>query len=156
MTATDAVSSSATTVTPIRPRRSTPVERSSASRRKAARTAIRPASIILRALAAIGAGFLPIASYVVAHIEALERPAMWGLVIAALLYSAPTLAEWSQSWCGSRIKAWGFTILLEGVMVASTVTALSLAGLAMLVIINAYYAWVSASVTRSGRIPRSK
>lgn len=143
-------------VTPIRTRRPVSVERSASRRKTAVRTVVRPGNIILRGLAAIGAGFLPIASYVVAHVEAVERPAMWGLVVAALLYSAPTLAEWSRSWCGNKIKAWGFTILLEGVMVASTVTALSLAGLAMLVIINAYYAWVSASVTRSGRIPRSK
>ncbi len=92
-------------------------------------------------LAAFGAAILPAASFTVAHWETDERPWMWALVAAALAFSAPTLAEWATVWSGSRVKAWGFTILLEGVMIASHVPALYLAGLAILVAINGTSAW---------------
>lgn len=104
-------------------------------------------------IAAVAASFLPIASYVLAHFEAPAMPMMWGLVAAALMFSAPTLAEWAQKWCRSPYKAWGFTILLEGTMVASTTTALGYAGLAVLVVINCHAAWSLAgkSLAPKGR-----
>ena len=95
-------------------------------------------------IAAVAAGFLPVASYVIAHIEAPDRPWMWPLVAAALVYSAPTLADWSERWCKNRWKAWGFTALLEGVMVFSTIGYLAITGLAILVSINAHAAFKAA------------
>ncbi len=92
-------------------------------------------------IAAAAAGFLPIASYAIAHHEANEKPLMWGLVAAALVFSAPTLATWAKKWTGSLYKAWGFTILLEGVMVASHIQALSITGLVLLIAINAHSAY---------------
>lgn len=94
--------------------------------------------------AAIAAGFLPVASYVLAHFESQTNPMLWILVAAALMFSAPTLATWAQKWTGNAYKAWGFTILLEGVMVFSHITALSYAGLAILVMINATNAFALA------------
>jgi VIT1/CCC1 family predicted Fe2+/Mn2+ transporter len=91
--------------------------------------------------AALAAGFLPIASYVIAHYESKTEPMLWILVAAALMFSAPTLAAWAQKWTGNAYKAWGFTILLEGVMVFSHLQALSYAGLAILVLINATNAY---------------
>lgn len=91
--------------------------------------------------AAIASGFLPIASFVLAHYESATNPLLWILVAAALTFSAPTLASWAQKWCGHPAKAWGFTVLLEGVMVFSHTPALSFAGLAILVAINASNAW---------------
>jgi VIT1/CCC1 family predicted Fe2+/Mn2+ transporter len=91
--------------------------------------------------AALAAGFLPIASFVIAHYESRSNPILWLLVGAALLFSAPTLATWASKWCGSQYKAWGFTALLEGVMVFSHLPVLSFAGLAILVLINASNAW---------------
>lgn len=92
-------------------------------------------------MASVAAGFLPIASFVMAHYESKENPLLWGLVVAALLFSAPTLADWAYKWAGNKYKAWGFTILLEGVMVASHTEWLSFAGLIILVAINATNAY---------------
>ena len=98
-----------------------------------------------RVLAACGAGFLPIASYVMAHIESHSQPWLWCLVLAALAYSAPTLATWAADWTGKGrsafVKAWGFTILLEGTMVLSHLLALSMSGLIILVAINSAQAF---------------
>lgn len=88
-------------------------------------------------MAAVASGFLPIASFVLAHYESKTEPMLWVLVAAALLFSAPTLAKWAEKWCGNQVKAWGFTVLLEGVMVASHTEWLSYAGLVILVVINA-------------------
>lgn len=94
--------------------------------------------------AAIGASFLPVASYAIAHIEVEQTPYMWILVCAALTFSAPMLVQWAQKWCGHMVKAVGFTILLEGVMVFSSLPVLRLSGLAILVAINAHAAWTRA------------
>lgn len=99
-------------------------------------------------IAALAAAFLPIASYVISHFEARTVPLMWALVLAALTFSAPTLAEWAQRWCKSQLKAWGFTVLLEGVMVFSTTTWLGYAGLLVLVVINCHAAWNMAGGKR--------
>ena len=95
-------------------------------------------------LAAVSAGFLPLASFIIAHQEVASRPYLWCLVAAGLAFSAPTLSEWAQRWCKSVWKAWGFTILLEGVMIFSSTTYLSIGGLAILMSINCYSAWALA------------
>lgn len=92
-------------------------------------------------IAAVAAGFLPVASYIIAHHEVTDSPLKWALVLAALLFSAPTLAEWAEKWCKGRWKAWGFTALLEGCMVFSSTEYLGYAGLAILVAINCHSAW---------------
>jgi hypothetical protein len=99
--------------------------------------------------AAIGASFLPVASYAIAHVEVESNPTMWILVAAALTFSAPMLIQWSQRWCGHVVKALGFTVLLEGVMVFSSLPALRLTGLAILVAINAHAAWSMAQKYKS-------
>ena len=90
-------------------------------------------------IAASAAAFLPVASYVIAHSNG--NPWLWLLVVSGLAFSAPTLAEWAYRWCHSRAKAWGFTILLEGVMILGENEWLALTGLALLCIINCYSAW---------------
>lgn len=97
-------------------------------------------------IAALAAGFLPIASYVIAHVEATQegKSYLYGLVACALAYSAPTLAKWSEKWAGHAVKAWGFTILLECVSVLSHIQWLNLSGLAILVIINSTTAYAKA------------
>lgn len=97
-----------------------------------------------RIAACIGAGFLPIASFAIAHFEAPNNPALWVLVAAALLFSAPTLVTWAAKWSGGMYKAIGFAGLLEGVMVFSKIEYLAYAGLAILVLINAVSAWERA------------
>lgn len=92
-------------------------------------------------IAALAAGFLPVASFTIAHMETGTRPWMWTLVLAGLMFSAPTLADWALKWCKDRWKAWGFTILLEGVMIFSSVQYLAATGLFILVAINCHSAW---------------
>lgn len=98
-------------------------------------------------IAAIAAGFIPVASYVLVHKEAPHSFVMWTLVLAALGFSAPTLAQWASKWAKSTVKAWGFTVLLEGVMILSTTEILSLVGAAILVAINCHSAWQAAGKT---------
>lgn len=97
-----------------------------------------------QAIAALAAGFLPVASFVVARFEAPADPKLYLLVGASLAFSAPQLAEWARTWCGHWIKAWGFAVLLEGVMIMSGGQPLALTGLAILVLINSTYAWDAA------------
>jgi hypothetical protein len=96
-------------------------------------------------VACLGASFLPVASYMLAHYEAVDYPALWTLVTAALLFSAPSVATWAQRWTGSMVKAWGFSILLDGTLVFSHIQWLSLTGLGILVVINALAAWQRAA-----------
>ena len=50
--------------------------------------------------ASVAAGFLPVASFILAHYETKTNPLLWILVCAALMFSAPTLAEWAEKWTG--------------------------------------------------------
>jgi hypothetical protein len=95
-------------------------------------------------IAAIAAGFLPVASYVIAHIEAPHTPYLYALVAAALGYSAPTLATWAKKWCGNIWKAISFTVLLECVSVFSHIEWLNFTGLVILVLINSTTAYGKA------------
>lgn len=95
-------------------------------------------------IAAVAAGFLPVASFVVARFEAPTNPTLYCLVGASLAFSAPQLAEWARTWCGHWVKALGFAVLLEGVMIFSSVWPLALTGLAILVLINSSFAWDAA------------
>lgn len=97
-------------------------------------------------IAAIAAAFLPVASYVIAHVEAVQegKSYLYALVACALAYSAPTLAKWAEKWAGHPVKAWGFTILLEMVSVLSHIQWLNITGLAILVTINGHTAFIKA------------
>lgn len=53
-----------------------------------------------------------------------------------LLYSAPTVYQWMVRAVGSRVKALGFVVLLEGILVAVQSDLLAYAALALLVAIN--------------------
>jgi len=82
-------------------------------------------------------------------LEVDARPWMWGFVIASLLYSAPTLADWcgdtcGDTWCKGKVKAWGFVVILEGVMVFSSIAWAGYLCLALLMVINCHSAWLLA------------
>ena len=76
---------------------------------------------------------------------------MAALVLFALLFSAPTLIEWAERWCNGKIKAIGFTVLLEGVMVFSTSEYLAITGLVILMAINCNSAWTLAGKSHERR-----
>lgn len=63
-----------------------------------------------------------------------------------LAYSATTVVELSTLAFHKRAKAWGFTILLEGVLLGASTTWLSVTALAYLVLLNAV--GTAVSVTR--------
>ena len=96
-------------------------------------------------IAAAAAGFLPIASYEIAHFEMRDNPYLAILVVAALVFSAPTLVEWAKKWCSSIYKAVGFSVLLESVMIFSNNVYLSYSSLAILCVINMHFAYNAAA-----------
>lgn len=83
-------------------------------------------------------GFVPVASFHVAHNEVTS---FWSLatalVLGGLVYSAKTVFTWGKLAFSCTWKATGFVVLVEGVMVTSKSTWLALAALAYLVAINA-------------------
>jgi len=91
-----------------------------------------------RAAALVGVligGFVPLATYMVAHVGALTWLS-WALVAGGMLYSAPTVWRWVHAFAGP-VKATGFVVLLEGIMVASPIHGLGISAGALLVGINA-------------------
>ena len=94
-------------------------------------------------LAAVSAGFLPLASYRLAHADTLAWY-LYPLIVCALVFSAKSLAEWADKWCHDKVKAWAFTALLEGVMVLSPDPYLSGFGVGLLVSINMHSAYHKA------------
>jgi hypothetical protein len=106
-------------------------------------------------------GFVPLASYVVAHYEVVAsgsaKEILWALlsqkgtylVLGGLAYSAKTVFAWGRAAFHDSWKAIGFVVLLEGVMVTSSTHWLALASLAMLVGIN-------GTATGCGLLPRSQ
>lgn len=103
-------------------------------------------------LGAILGGFIPLASYVIAHVQmhGVKLNELYYnynayLVFGGLLYSSPTVYSWAKKAFGSntlvgKVKPFGFVLLLEGVMITNSphwaVTALSVAALSLLIFIN--------------------
>lgn len=86
---------------------------------------------------AVIGGFIPLAAYTLAHQPGLPFASLSTLlVIGGLLYSAPTVYEWAKGFAGG-IKAFGFVLLLEGILVVSPVAWLSVASLVILMGVNA-------------------
>jgi hypothetical protein len=87
------------------------------------------------------AGLVPVGVYEVGHHELtswspLECPKSM-IVYAGLLFSALTVLGWSTNMFGSKAKALGFTLLLEGIMMTSSAAWLTAIALTYLVLINA-------------------
>lgn len=99
--------------------------------------------------AVIGAGMLPGAAWWLMHHDARESWPLYGLVLAALAYSAPKVYRWAGRWLADQSapgeatgsaaqwQSLSFVLLTEGVSVFALTTELSLAALALLVGINA-------------------
>lgn len=87
--------------------------------------------------AALG-GVVPIATYTVAHFELVTwREPRAALVAGGLAYSAKTVWQWGRQAFACPWKASGFVLLLEGIMVTSSVSWLAQLALAYLIGINA-------------------
>jgi hypothetical protein len=95
----------------------------------------------LAALLGATPGFVPVGVYWVGHHE-LTSWAPWTcpkamIVYAGLLFSVLTVYGWSADMFGSKVKALGFTVLIEGIMMTAAAGWLNLIALGYLVAINA-------------------
>lgn len=85
---------------------------------------------------ALGA-YMPLASYMEVHAgtEIPTRPILWVLVAGCLVFSSISVYRWAvRRWTWP--KALGFVVLLEGVLMFCGVRWLSVAGLAILMLLN--------------------
>lgn len=103
--------------------------------------AMRPDARMATVVGFLLGGFVPAASFVVAHYEIDRATAVWSqlatyLVLGGLVYSAKTVYAWGCMAFRMPLKAAGFVVLVEGVMMTSTHAWLSFAALAYLVVIN--------------------
>jgi hypothetical protein len=80
--------------------------------------------------------FIPCATFFVAHQDVLANRLYWILVAGGLLFSAKTVFDWTKVAFQSSAKAFGFCLLVEGVMTFSTIVYLSWAALVVLALIN--------------------
>lgn len=97
----------------------------------------RPVAALLGATA----GLVPVGVFELGHYELtswspLDCPKAV-IVYAGLLFSALTVLGWSTDMFGSKVKALGFTALLEGIMMTADAGWLSAIALCYLVAINA-------------------
>lgn len=93
-------------------------------------------------LGAILGAFVPVASYWLSHREIDPTRPLWSqlttaIALGGLVYSGPTVFAWVKSFVGHPVKAFGFVLLLEGVMICSQTAWLALTALCLLVAINA-------------------
>jgi hypothetical protein len=102
--------------------------------------ALGPRDRIATAIGFVFGGMIPIATFLEAHRLDEHRPLHHQvgayLVLGGLAYSAKTVFAWARRAFNDRVKAAGFVLLLEGVMVTSHVPALPYVLLALLVAIN--------------------
>ena len=101
------------------------------------RRSFRPGARLAGFTGLVIGGFVPLATFTVAHYEAKAEPMLWALVVGGLIYSASTVYQWARDAFGNGFKALGFCVLLEGCMVFAHIPALILTALAVLIFINA-------------------
>ena len=101
------------------------------------RSATREGHRLAMACGGVLGEFVPITTYILAHGEVAADPRKWTLVAGGLLFSATSVFEFGREAFRSILKAFGFVVLVEDVMIWSATEPLSLAALAILVAINA-------------------
>lgn len=112
------------------------------------RIAISRQHLLSTVLGGVLGGFVPIATYAVAHREIAASAhgyAMLALVMGGLLFSAKTVWQWGRLAFNDPWKATGFVLLLEGVMTLSGQQSVAIAALIVLTSINAIATGVTLS-----------
>lgn len=112
------------------------------------RTALQRRNALATLIGAILGGFVPCATYVIAHGEVARTShgyAMLALVIGGLVFSAKTVWQWASLAFRDPWKATGFAMLIEGAMTLSSNQTLTLVALGLLAGINAIATGVSLS-----------
>ncbi len=116
------------------------------------RAAFHPEARLATLIGACLGGFVPLAGYQVAHHEFSREAGLFQLavplVMGALLYSAKTVYDWGKLAFRSPVKAVGFVLLTEGVMITSSTAWLSVAALVLLAGVNAIATGATLSVER--------
>lgn len=105
------------------------------------RIALKPRNRLAASMGFLLGGFVPLASFFVAHFELSRAVPLYSqkalyLVLGGLAYSAKTVWQWGTIAFQNAFKAAGFVVLVEGVMVTSNILWLSIAALVYLVAIN--------------------
>ena len=100
-----------------------------------------PRAILATTLGVLLGGFVPLASFWLSHHELdATRPVYTQvtayIVAGGLLYSAKTVYAWGKLAFHMSIKALGFVVLLEGVMILSCTPWLTTMALVYLIAIN--------------------
>ena len=85
---------------------------------------------------------MPVATWTLVHMEAINFGRLI-LVTGGSIFSGLSVFGWCQVIFGHRLKALGFTVLLEGVMLLSTTMWLSVCALLLLVTVNSVFAAVA-------------
>lgn len=102
-------------------------------------------------------GFVPLASYFVAHQEV---KTFWSvptlLVVGGLVYSAKTVFQWGKQAFNCGWKATGFILLLEGIMILSSIPWLGHLSLVYLVSINAVATGCLLAQRDTKKLPKVK
>lgn len=116
--------------------------------------ALRPKARLATFMGFLLGGFVPLASYVVAHYEIDYAASLFSqvavlLVFGGLVYSARTVYEWGKLAFQSPGKAVGFVVLAEGVMITSHTSWLALSALAYLIAINGIATGCNLALHRS-------
>lgn len=101
------------------------------------KTACKKQNRLATFMGSIIGGFIPAATFICVHMDTETNPyVLWAIVLGGLLFSAKTVFQWGKSAFNNTAKAFGFCLLIEGVMTFTHVFPLSCVALALLVCIN--------------------
>lgn len=85
------------------------------------------------------AGYVPLAIYEIAHHDMdptlWKRTILWTIVAGGLIFSAKTVYDWGKQMFCLPVKAGGFVILLEGVMISSSILPVGIQWLAVIALV---------------------
>lgn len=114
------------------------------------RAAAHPRARLATAIGSVLGGFVPLATWQVAHHELTAAP-LWQqhatlLVLGGLAYSSTNVYSWGRQAFRGRVKAAAFVLLLEGVLVGSSTHWLHVAALCLLAGVNAITTGATLSV----------
>lgn len=103
-------------------------------------------------------GFVPTATFFLVHYGVSKQPWLWLIVAGGLTFSAKTVYEWGTTAFQSGWKAFGFCLLVEGVMTFSPANLiyLSIAGLGMLGLINGVATGCNLALNRKAEAAERK
>ena len=123
------------------------------------RIAFKPGNRLAATVGVVLGGFVPAATFTVAHFEFAGQATLHDGIIAVLItgglaFSARTVFDWALLALRSPVKAAGFVALAEGAMTCSHIWPLNLAALAVLLGINATATACNLAVSRADCIEK--